>query len=328
MNTNVKTLIKTCLCITASIGVFTVKAQSVQETGVWAPANVKVDGKLTEYGNALEANNKTNNVSYTMSNDSKNLYFAIKANDQSTATKIMAGGIDFIINTEGKKKDKDAFVITFPLINRANMRGAMGGRGQRGQGGFGGGQPGGPPDTAAINNMRRAAVEAVKEMKLKGFKDIPDSVVSIYNEYSLKGAVAYDANGNFICELAVPFSQLGISLDKTKEIAYSLKINGIQMNRDRNQDGGNRDGNGFGGGNRGGGDANGGFGGNGGGNGGGGGGNRGGGGGGGNFGGGGGGNRGGGGAGGRGGFGGGGMDMANMFSSTDFWAKYTLAKKQ
>lgn len=319
MNTNIKTLIKTCLCLTASIGLFTAKAQSVQETGVWAPANVKIDGKLSEYGNALEANNKTDNVSYTVSNDSKNLYFAIKANDQSTGTKIMAGGIDFIINTDGKKKDKDAFIITFPLINRANMRGAMG-RGQRGQGGFGGGQPGGPPDTAAINAMRRAAVENVKEMKLKGFKDIPDSVVSIYNEYSLKAAIAYDANGNLVCEVAVPFSQLGISVEKTKEIAYNLKINGIQINRDRNRDDGNRDGS-FGGGNRGG--DGGGFGG---GNGGGGfgGGNRGGGGGGG-FGG--GGNRGGGGAGGRGGFGGGGMDMANMFSSTDFWAKYTLAKK-
>lgn len=323
MNTTVKTLIKLGLCVTASMGLFAARAQSVQETGVWAPANVKVDGRLTEYGNSLEANNKTDNVSYTMSNDDKNLYFAIKANDQSTATKIMAGGIDFILNTEGKKKDKDAFIITFPLINRSAMRGAMGGgqRGQRGQGGFGGGQPGGgPPDTAALNNMRRTAVAAVKEMKLKGFKDIPDSVVSIYNEYSLKGAVAYDANGSFVCELAVPFSQLGISLDKTKEIAYSLKINGIQMNRDRNrEDGGN--GGGFGAGQRGGdGGGNGG-----GGNGGGGGGNRGGGGGGGNRGGGGGnfggGNRG-------GGFGGGGMDMANMFSPTDFWAKYTLAKKQ
>ncbi|WP_175582433.1 hypothetical protein [Mucilaginibacter mali] len=323
MNTNVKTLIKLGLCLTASMGLFAARAQSVQETGVWAPANVKVDGKLNEYGNSLEANNKTDNVSYTVSNDDKNLYFAIKANDQSTANKIMAGGIDFILNTEGKKKDKDAFIITFPLINRSAMRGAMGGgqRGQRGQGG-GGGQQGGPPDTATINSMRRTAVAAVKEMKLKGFKDIPDSVVSIYNEYSLKGAVAYDANGNFICELAVPFSQLGISLDKTKEIAYNLKINGIQMNRDRNRDDNNRDGGGFGG-QRGGGDGNnngGGFGGNGGG-----GGNRGGGGGG-NFGGGGGGNRGGG--GGRGGFGGGGgFDMANMFSSTDFWAKYTLAKK-
>jgi hypothetical protein len=315
MKTNAKTLIKTGLCIAMGMGFLAAKAQSVQEHSIWAPANVKVDGKLTEWDNSLEANNKTVNFSYTIANDDKAIYVAIKSVDQQNSTKIMSGGINITINTDGKKKDKDAFVITFPLINRAAF---AGGRRQRGGGGFGGGQPGQAPDTAAIKAMRQEAIASVKEMKVKGFKDIPDSVISIYNEYSIKAAVAYDSNGSLICELAIPLSQLGLSIDKPKDIAYNLKVNGLQMNR-RNDDregaqggdAGNRD---RGGNNGGGGNAGGGFGG---------GGNRGGGGNGG------GGNRGGGNGGGgnRGGFGGG-MNLQDMMSPTDFWGKYTLTKKQ
>jgi hypothetical protein len=309
MNTNIKTLIKISFCALLSVGIsgFAAKAQSVQEAGIWAPANTKVDGKLTEWNNSLQANNKTVNLNYTIANDDKNLYLAIKATDQSTTAKILGGGINFTINTDGKKKDKDAFVIDFPILNRAAMRG--------GQGRRGGGQPGQPVDSAAIADMRAQTIAAIKEIKVTGFKDITDSVISIYNEYGIKAAVAYDSNGSFIYELAVPLSQLGISPDKTKEIAYNLKVNGIQFNR------GNRDGGGRNGGEDGGGGGNVAIGGGGNGGGGFGGGNRGGGGGG--FGG--GGNRGGG--GGNRGFGGGGFDMQSMLSPTDFWAKYTLAKK-
>ena len=316
MNTNAKTLIKTSLLtLSISLGLLAAKAQNVQAGSVWAPANIKVDGKLTDWNNSLEANNKTVDFSYTIANDDKNLYLAVKSADQQTTAKILAGGVDFTINTEDKKKDKDAFVIVFPVINRAAMRG-QGGR-QRGQGGFGSGQQG-PPDSATIAAQRAQAIASIKEIKLRGFKDIPDSVISIYNEYSIKAAVAYDANGNLVYEIAVPLSQLGLSVDKSKEIAYNLKVNGIQFNRNRDdRNGGERNGGGgkagviqadgggnagFGGGNRGGG----------------GGGNRG-------FGGG-GGNRGGGGGGNRGGFGGG-FNIQDMMTPTDFWGKYTLAKK-
>jgi hypothetical protein len=313
MNTNAKTLIKTSLLILSmGVALLAAKAQNVQAGSVWAPANIKVDGKLTEWSNSLEANNKTVNFSYTIANDDKNLYLAVKSIDQQSTNKILAGGVDFTINTEDKKKDKDAFVLVFPVINRAANRGAGQGR-QRGAGG-----PPGPPDSATIAAQRAQAIASIKEIKLRGFKDIPDSVISIYNEYSIKAAVAYDSNGSLVYEIAVPLSQLGLSVDKAKEIAYNLKVNGIQFNRNRDDRNGNDRNGGGGGGNAGLGADNGGgnAGGNRGGGGNAGGGNRGGG----------GGNRGGGGGGARGGFGGG-FNMQDMMTPTDFWGKYTLAKK-
>ncbi len=273
------------------------KLKSSQEISVRAPAGAKADAKLGEWGE-LQAYNKATQLYYTLANDDKNLFLVVKISDATNINKVLAGGIDLTINTAGKKKDKDAFIITFPVVNRNAMRNAMRSRGGGG-GGFGGGggaQPGAPVDSAVILAMRKQAISAIKEIKVLGFKEITDTLISIYNEYSIKAVVNYDEKGELVYELSLPLSLLKISTDAPKEFAYNLKVNGLQIpNRG-----------GFGGG--GGGGFNGGGGGGGGRNGGGGGG----------------GNAGGGGGGVR--AGGGGFNMEEMTTPTDFWGKYTLAK--
>ena len=123
--------------------------------------------------------------------------------------------------------------------------------------------------------------------------------------------MGYDPIGNYDYEAAIPLKLLNLSPNDTKEIAYNIKVNGIEIPANFNPNGG-----GFGGNNGGGngGAAGGGNGGGaGGGNGGGGGGGRGG--------------RGGGGGGAPAGPGGPGGRNPEMYSPTDFWGKYTLAKK-
>lgn len=292
------------------------KLNNEQEGNMRAPAaGIKVDGKLTEWP-AFKTYNKTTQLNYMLANDDKNLYFVVKSTDATNTTKILGGGISLAINTEDKKKDKDAFVLTFPVVDRAALRGAGGfggrrGGGNGGGGGFGGGRggrgggggnAGGPPtvDSTAMIQARKDALATVKEMKAIGFKDIPDSVLSIYNAVGIKVAATIDDKGNFLYELSVPLSLLNLTVGTSKEFAYDVKVNGIQMgNRQPGQNGQGGpggQGGGFGGGG-------GGFGG-----------GRGG--------------RGGGGGGGRGGFGGGGgpSGLETMLSPTDFWGKYTLAK--
>ncbi|MVN20320.1 DOMON domain-containing protein [Mucilaginibacter arboris] len=300
MNTNAQVFIKTILSIVLSAGlIIHSKAQNVQQGSIWAPANIKIDAKLNEWNNSLQANNKTTNLYYTIANDDKNLYLAVKSTDQNNSNKIAGGGITFTVNTSGKKKDKDAFVIFFPVVNRASMPNQF-----RQRGGGGNGQPQ-MPDSVRVANMRNQLLASAKEITIKGFKDIPDSVIAIYNEYGIKAAVGYDNNGSFIYELALPLKELGLSTGSTKELAYNIKVNGIQFyrgNRDNNDgnpqtaagNNGGRTarggGDGFGGGGFGGGRS---------------------------------------GAGGR--FGGGnlgGMNMQDMMSPTDFWGKYTLAKSK
>jgi hypothetical protein len=221
----------------------TAKLKDVQTTNVWAPANIKIDGALSEWNDTFQAYNKSTRLYYTVANDDKNIYLAIKSTDAMTSNKITAGGITVTINTQDKKKDEGAYALTFPVIQRPSFTQ----RPQGSPGGFGGGAAGivnirvggnfgpgpGNAGTGADSAMRKAAhdrlIAASKEIKISGFKDITDSLVSIYNEYGIKAAIGYNTAGNFLYELAVPLKQLGLSIGDTKEIAYNVKLNGLQI---------------------------------------------------------------------------------------------------
>lgn len=289
------TLLTTAFCTYAQA-----QKKDVQATNLQAPDGIKIDGKLTEWGYDFQAYNKATKVYYTMANDDKNLYLVVKSKDKININKILGGGINLTINTADKKKDKDAFVITFPIPPaRSAMRGIRG----AGRGGFGGSQTPEQIDSAT-RAAHKTALGLIREIGVLGFKDITDSTISIYNEYGIKAAASFDEEDSFVCEVAVPLKLLSLSAEDPKEFAYNLKVNGITMgNRNR---GGDNSGGGFGGDRNGGG---GGFGGGG-------------------FGGGGGRNGGGGGA--R--INGGGENnngittMEELTTATDFWGKYILAK--
>ncbi|MDB5157967.1 MAG: hypothetical protein JWR50_2674 [Mucilaginibacter sp.] len=256
------------------------KLKSVQAAGLWAVPNAKIDGNIAEWNNNFQAYNKAVKLYYTLANDEKYLYLVAKSTDATNNAKIAAGGITLNINTNDKKSDKDAFSITYPVVGRAV------GRGGRGRGGFGGGRNGGVPLSdsaakAATEEAHKQFIEAAKEIKVLGFKDITDTLISIYNEYSIKALVGYDDQGSLTCEVAVPLKALGLSADAAKEFSYQIMLSGIPTPT--------TGGFGSGGGGRGG--------------------------------------RGGG--GGRGGAGGGrnNIDYQELLAPTDFWGKYTLAKK-
>jgi hypothetical protein len=194
--------------------------KNVQVTSVWAPANVKIDGKINEWEDNFQAFNKSTKLFYTLSNNEKYLYLAVTSTDAQNNTKIAAGGITLTINTEGKKKDKEAFIITYPVITNTGR-----GRGQRG----GGRQQTSGTDTAAISAAHKQFIASAKEIKVLGFKDVDDTLISIYNEYGIKAAIGYDTLGNYNYELAIPLKLLGISPDNTQEIAYNVKVNGLQI---------------------------------------------------------------------------------------------------
>ncbi len=267
--------------------------KDVQATSIWAPAGVKIDGRINEWEDSFQAYNKSTRLFYTISNNEKYLYLAVTSTDAGNNTKIAAGGITLTINTAGKKKDKNAYSLTYPVISRAGR-----GRGQRGS--RSGAAQTDAPDTAAINAAHRQFISSAKEIKVLGFKDMDDTLISIYNEYGIKVAIGYDTLGNYSYELAIPLKVLGISPDSIKEIAYNIKVNGLQVNMGGAfkglAAGGDNGGGGFGGG-------------------------------GGGFGGGGGGRRGGGAGGRNSGGASNNIDFADLTTPTDFWAKYTLATK-
>ncbi|MVN91653.1 hypothetical protein [Mucilaginibacter aquatilis] len=206
-------------------------------SGVKAPLTVKVDGKITEWGN-LPAYNKATTVRYTLANDANNLYLVLNCTDNQNINKLLAGGLTFTINKDGKKKEKDAVQIQYPL------QGKNGGgfRGMR----FGGRGTNINVDTAALVNSRKQMVAAAKEISVIGIKQITDTLISIYNTDGIKTGINFDSKGNLFYELAVPLKLLELSAGNATELAYNLKLNGMQFGGNRERGEGRPGGNGGG----------------------------------------------------------------------------------
>lgn len=214
----------------SALSVFSQKLPSVQENSLIAPANIRIDGKNKEWGTGFQALNKRTNLQYTICNDDKNLYLIIKSADVLNNRKILAGGITFSINTDGKKNEKESIQLTYPVITGA--RGGRGG-GWRGQGqGQGRGnrmQESAKERDSIMAAGQRSQLAQAKEIHIKGFKNTTDSVLSIYNESGIKAFASIDGENAFFYEAAIPLEALGISKDYTKEMAYQIRLNGLQM---------------------------------------------------------------------------------------------------
>lgn len=52
---------------------FAQKLPGVQTSSLWAPENLKIDGKTTEWNGTFQAYNKAADIFYTISNDDKNI---------------------------------------------------------------------------------------------------------------------------------------------------------------------------------------------------------------------------------------------------------------
>ena len=97
---------------------FTAQAQklpNIQQGSLRAPAQVKIDGKATEWGSRFRAYNKATGIYYTLANDDDNLYLAIQAKDALIIRKVLTGGVVFSVN-RSVKRDHEQVSLTFPLL--------------------------------------------------------------------------------------------------------------------------------------------------------------------------------------------------------------------
>ena len=192
---------------------------TIQKTSVFAPRNIKIDGKSNEWDNKFQAKNNATEIFYTIANDHKNLYFIIKAVDPVIVKKILGGGMSYTVNNSGRKEGKGNITLSFPRANSGSSA-KVGGLLQQIEDG--------PNKTdSLILAMNDELVSGYKEIKVNGFKDIADTSISIYNEEGFKTAMRFDNKKALTCEIAIPLKCLGLSSDSESKIIYNIMLSGI-----------------------------------------------------------------------------------------------------
>lgn len=196
------------------------KLNTIQQASILAPAKVKVDGKLNEWSEGFKAYNRNTRLLYTLANDEKNIYLIAKSTDFTTKAKIIAGGIDLIINTEGKKKDKDAPSVTFPVIEHPErLGGNISDRFENRNAGA---------DTQLMHQLHMRTIIAAKQIRVLNIKGITDTLISVYNTDGIKTAINFDTDGGLTFEMAIPLRMMNLTPESAQELAYHIVMNGFQ----------------------------------------------------------------------------------------------------
>lgn len=208
---------------------FTLKAQklpNVQEKSVYAPTDIKIDGKPFEWG-TFQAYNKATDLFYTMANDDENFYLAIQAKYDAVIDRIFGAGITLSIQQSTNKNDKNKATITYPAFDTPNPPKIpfQMGRGRP--------TPGVAIDTSAkardsiMNRHNHYLLQLFKWINVKGIKGM-DTLISIYNEDSIRVAGLLDNNAAYTLEMAIPLKYLNLSAaDNGSKFIYHLQVNGI-----------------------------------------------------------------------------------------------------
>jgi len=204
----------------------------IQEVSVRAPANMKIDGKLLEWPNKLIAFNPDNRVAYEITNDDDNLYLTLRGPYFYTSAKLMYGGLTFTVSRSVDKKAKmkatDNITITFPVIDPKDASSIVSSINDFQ-----------PMQHDTVNRKREhdslvrvvnaKTITAIKEINVTGIKEIPDTIISIYNTTGLKVAGAFDRAMYFNIEMAIPLKYLGFSVNEATKFSYNIKLKGQKV---------------------------------------------------------------------------------------------------
>jgi hypothetical protein len=207
----------TLLLSAAFITTYAQKPPSEQKGSIRAPLNIKIDGKANEWDNKFQAYSNHTQFYYTMSNDNKNLYLTIQADEPPIIRRIINGGVTLTINRSGKKKDPEGIHITYPLLTGLsvplkNPRARFNGPAPVTEG------------DSLMNVTNKRMNDKSKEIRVIGIKNI-DTLISVYNTDGIKAASAFDNKMVYTYEMAISLKTLGLSVNSPSKFIYQVMIN-------------------------------------------------------------------------------------------------------
>jgi hypothetical protein len=189
----------------------------------WQVKEVVVDGKIPEWENPLRFYDDKSKINYTISNDRKNLYICLKLADETSQMKVLRNGLEFSIDTLGKKD----FPVTFAYPVQPEP-GKMQKRERKEFNTMSSGEMPNP------NKMKKELLGQMKEVRLTGFKAPLAGFASLVNNTSgIQASMDFDNAGVLFYEAVIPFKTFYkdelTPADSNKVFCYRFKINGFSM---------------------------------------------------------------------------------------------------
>jgi hypothetical protein len=193
------------------------KLPNKQETSIYAPADIKIDGTAKEWNDNFQAYNHAVETWYTISNDEDNLYLIFRSNETEVTQKIITGGIVFTVSTTDKKSGITPVSINYPVVPwmSSQVDYLL--------------KPSGPVKDSDIKFLNKKINNQLKEIKITGVASIPDGSISVYNDLGIKGAHLLDNQKNYTCEMVLPLSYIKHLIDDKGTFAYRVQVNGIDL---------------------------------------------------------------------------------------------------
>jgi hypothetical protein len=182
------------------------------------PAKISIDGDIKDWGDSLRYYNPEKKINYAIANTKDTLYMAIRVNDRSEQLRILKAGITISIDPKGKKRE--TYSITFPL-NTKSGSGSLADIDKNPA----------PGDVTQQDRdqLMRERLTSLRGIKVTGFKDVEEEMITTSNTYGFQAAVNYDDNNYLVCEAAIPMSFFHAEAFQKNEWAFNFKINGLQQ---------------------------------------------------------------------------------------------------
>lgn len=205
-------------------------SQDIQS--LWMKEPVTVNGNPDEWPQTFRYYDGKTQLEFAIGNDTANIYVCLKISDQKAQMKIFRSGIQVWIDPKGKKNE--AVGITFPIKRVRNPDEKPASR-----------QDGGnsPFQKTEIEKLKLRILSEQKDLKVKGFLNIPSQTLTADNPYGISAALAWDSL-NVLCveykmPIALTLQHRFTEKDTIKSIALGLVESAIEgSNQWHREDGG------------------------------------------------------------------------------------------
>ena len=201
------------------------KLPNLQKSGLRAPANIKIDGKVADWGNGLQAYNHAIQASYALANDDNKLYLIVSSNHKEVINKMINGGVSLIVN-KVRKSAVGGASVTFPVFDADNapiisLNTLFDIK------------PGTPNADKKMDSLVKASNSILnnkdKYIRLNGVQDDIDTLISVYNKNGIKAYSAFNNKKTYTLEMSVDLKILGLSISGKAPFNYGIRFNELKL---------------------------------------------------------------------------------------------------